>query len=343
MGAPRTPQGVLLVNLGTPDAPEPRAVRRYLREFLSDPRVLDMPAPARAALLYGVILPLRPRRAAAAYRKIWLPEGSPLRVHGCALRDALAKELPDAVGVELAMRYGRPSIRDALARLVEADAAQVIVVPLFPQSAAASTGSALACVYAEAARLGDTPPLAVLPAFYDDPGFVAATAAVARPALERFAPDFVLMSYHGLPERQVKRSDRSGNCLAAEDCCDTIGPRNRGCYRAQCFATSRALAEALGLEPARTATAFQSRLGRSPWLKPYTDLLLPDLFERGVRRLAVLCPTFVADCLETLEEIGIRARAQWREAGGEDLCLVPSLNAHPRWVEALAARIRAIG
>jgi len=334
-------EGVLLVNLGSPDAPTPRAVRRYLREFLGDPRVLDVPAPLRALALYGAILPRRPRRAAAAYQKIWTAEGSPLVSNGRALRDALQKELGGRFTVELAMRYGVPAIGPALDRLVAADVARIHVVPLFPQYASASTGSALGAVYREAGRRWNAPPLEVAEPFFAEPGFIGALAAVARELPEERWPDHLLISFHGLPERQVRKSDPSGaHCLAAEDCCAAIGPANRFCYRAQCHATARALAAALRLPDEHWTLSFQSRLGRTPWLKPYTDEVLPELRARGVERLAVACPSFVADCLETLEEIGIRARDQWRALGGEDLVLIPCLNAHPRWVEALAGWMR---
>ena len=185
------------------------------------------------------------------------------------------------------------------------------------------------------------PRLEVLGAFYDRPEFTAAWAEVARERLSSFRPDFVLFSYHGLPERQLARLDGGrGHCFATPGCCDTVGPANRDCYRAQCFASTRALAAELSLAPERLATSFQSRLGRTPWIKPYTDLLLPELAARGHRRLAVLCPAFVADCLETLEEIGIRAREQWRQLGGEELLLIPSLNAEPAWRRAIAGWIR---
>lgn len=334
-------RGVLLVNLGSPDAPTPRAVRRYLREFLGDPRVLDIPAVPRWLLLEGAILPFRPRRSAEAYDKIWTGEGSPLLVHGRALRDALRKELGDDWVVELAMRYGVPSIDAALDRLAAADAERITVVPLFPQYASASTGSALDAVYAAAAERHNVPPLTVLPSFYEEPGFIRAVAAVARELPEDRWPDHLLISFHGLPERQVRKSDTSGeHCFASEGCCDAIGPANRFCYRAQCAATARGVAKALGLGPEHWTMSFQSRLGRTPWIKPYTDEVLPELYERGVRRLAVVCPSFVADCLETLEEIGLRAHEQWTELGGEDLVLVPCVNAHPTWVESLAAWIR---
>jgi len=336
-----TRNGVLLVNLGSPDEPTTSAVRRYLREFLGDPRVLDMSGIGRALLLNLVILPFRPRRSAEAYAKVWTPEGSPLVVNGRALRDALRKVLGDDWAVELAMRYGAPSIERAVARLADADVERITVVPLFPQYASASTGSALEAVYCAAAERWNVPPLDILPSFYAEPGYIAALAAVARELPEAQRPDHVLISFHGLPERQIRKSDLSGaHCFASESCCDAIGPANRFCYRAQCAATARALAKALGLGPEHWTLSFQSRLGRTPWIQPYTDEVLPQLYERGFRRLAVVCPSFVADCLETLEEIGLRAREQWLALGGEELALIPCVNAHPAWVDVLAGWIR---
>jgi ferrochelatase len=337
-----TPRGVLLVNLGTPDSPSTRDVRRYLREFLSDPRVVDLPAPARFLLLRLVILPFRPRRSAEAYRAIWTEEGSPLMVHGVALRDAVARELGDGFRVELAMRYGRPSIAEGMARLREAGVEHVIALPLFPQYSAAASGSARARIMEEAARHWDVPSLQVLGDWYALPEFASVWGEVAGPSLAKFAPDFVLFSYHGLPERQVKRSDPSGSfCLASDSCCDRIGPQNARCYRAQCFATTRILVGALGLDPERATTAFQSRLGRDPWIRPYTDEVLGELARDGVKRLAILSPAFAADCLETLEELGIRGREQWLAAGGEDLLLVPCPNGHPAFARAVAGWIRS--
>jgi ferrochelatase len=331
------PLGVLLVNLGSPEAPTPRAVRRYLREFLGDPRVLDIPAVPRTLLLEGAILPTRPRASAAAYAKVWTPEGSPLLVHGRALRDALAARLGKGFAVELAMRYGVPAIPAALDRLAKADCRRILVLPLFPQYSSAATGSAIEAVYRAAGARWNTPPLDVIDSFYDDPGFVAALAAVAQELPDEQRPDHLLLSYHGLPERQIRKSDVSGaHCLATTGCCDAIGPANRFCYRAQCVATSRALAKALGVRDEDWTISFQSRLGRTPWIRPYTDEILPFLRDRGVRRLAVMCPSFVADCLETLEEIGMRGREQWLSLGGDELVLVPCLNAHPKWVEAVA-------
>jgi ferrochelatase len=333
--------GVLLVNLGTPDSPATRDVRRYLREFLGDPLVMDIPALPRWLILHCLILPFRPRRSAAAYQKIWTAEGSPLRVQGLRLRDGVARELGGGYAVELAMRYGEPSIRGALERLASAGIDRWVVLPLFPQYSAAATRSAVDKVTCELARAGNTAPTRVLGAFYDDAGFLAAFRDVARRHLDAFRPDHVLFSYHGLPERQVRAADASGvHCLASAACCDAVSEVNRDCYRAQCFATTRSLAQALGLGPREHSLSFQSRLGRTPWIQPYTDRVLAELAARGARRLAVVCPAFVADCLETLEEIAIRGREQWLGLGGDALELVPSLNAEPAWIEAVAAMVR---
>ncbi len=335
--------GVLLLNLGTPASPSVRDVRAYLREFLSDPRVLDLAAPLRWLLLHAVILPFRPRRSAAQYASIWRPEGSPLLVHGRALREGVAKTLGDGFCVELAMRYGEPGIAAALARLAAEDVARVVVLPLFPQYASSAGGSALERVMQLAAAEWNVPALVTLRDFHDQPGFIASFAAVAGPVLDAFRPDHVLFSYHGLPERHIRKSDPTRqHCLASDACCDAPVPANRACYRAQCAATTRALSAALRLPAGAHSMSFQSRLGGDPWIKPYTDRVLPELRRRGVSRVAVLCPAFVADCLETVEEIGIRARDQWRALGGEALQLVPSLNAHPVWVQAVAEIVRGL-
>jgi len=335
------PHGLLLVNLGTPDAPETGEVRRYLREFLFDPRVLDIPAPLRWALLELLILPTRPARSAEAYRKVWTEQGSPLLFHG----RALAAQVADALGprwvVELGMRYGNPSLASALDKLAAAGARTITLLPLYPQYASSSTGSTLERVHQLTGAAWNVPALRVVQPFFDHPAFLDAWVEVARPVLAQAQADHVLFSFHGLPERQVLKSDVSGkHCLQSAGCCDVSVPENRWCYRAQCFSTARSLAARLGLTAEGFTVSFQSRLGRTPWLKPYTDLLLPELVKQGVRRLAVLCPAFVADCLETLEEIGIRAEADFLRAGGESLTLVPSLNAHPAWVRALVQMVR---
>jgi ferrochelatase len=307
-----SPTGVLLLQLGTPDSTDVSDVRKYLREFLSDPRVLDIPAPARFLLLNGIILPFRPRRSAEAYEKIWTEDGSPLIIHTDALTEKVAARLGDDHRVAFGMRYQSPSIAEALGALVEAGCERLVILPLFPQYASASGGSAVARTLELIGEQWNVLDVATLGAFYDDPGYIAATAAVAQPVLEEFAPDHVLFSYHGLPEKQVRK----------------------------CYATTRALAAALDLPEDRFSTGFQSRLAGQKWIEPYTDYILPELFERGVRRLAVLTPSFTADCLETLEEIGIRGRDQWLELGGEELQLVPCVNSDDGWADAVAAMVR---
>jgi len=331
------PVGVLLINLGTPDSTAVSDVRRYLREFLSDPRVVDINPVGRWMLLNFVILPFRPRKSAEAYRAIWTDEGSPLLVYEQALAERVQHALGPSFHVELAMRYGNPSIPDAVDRLMAMDPERIIVVPLFPQYSSAATGSAIDRALEVIGKQWNVPPVETIPAFYDDPGFIDSFAQVARPLLRDFQADHVVFSYHGVPERQVTKSDPTGaHCLASPDCCKVDVPANRYCYRAHCVRTSDRLIEALDLDPEKTSTTFQSRLGRTPWIKPYTDEALTEMARAGVKRVAVLCPAFVADCLETLEEIGIRAKEDWQAEGGEDLLMVPSLNAHPRWVRTIA-------
>lgn len=336
--------GLLLVNLGTPDGPDTASVRRYLAEFLADGRVLDIPAIPRYLLLYGAILPFRPARSARAYQKVWDPvRGSPLLRHSEDLRDAVSAELGQGWRVALGMRYGRPHLEAAMRSLEEQGCTRIIVMPLYPQYASSSTGSTLEHLFQAAAGRPAVPNLSVVPEFYDHPGFIGAVAEIARPELAAFQPDHVLMSYHGLPERQVQATQvgGGGHCLVKDDCCAQIGPINSRCYKAQATATTRALTAALGLRPEQVSMSFQSRLGRIPWIRPYTDERLPELYAAGHKRLAVLCPSFVADCLETLEEIGMAARDQYAALGGE-LRLIPCVNSHPTWVRAVAERARAV-
>ncbi len=334
-------KGLLLVNLGTPDAPETGAVRRYLREFLSDARVLDINPVGRWLLLNAIILPFRSPKSAHAYRTIWMKEGSPLMVHSRALEAAVAQRLAGEYEVELAMRYGNPSLPDAVARLRKRGVTDFTVMPLYPQEAPSSSGSSLARTYEVLSEPWDVPNMRAVPAFHDHPAFLGAFVEVARPAISELRADHVLFSFHGVPERHVRKSDPSGKyCLASGGCCDVLTDANRHCYRAQCFATARGLARGLGLAPDGWSVSFQSRLGRTPWVKPYTDVVLPELAARGVKRLAVMCPAFVADCLETVEEVAIRGREQFLASGGEELTLVPSLNAHPAWVDGVVRLVR---
>ncbi len=334
-----SPTGILLVNLGTPDAPESGPVRRYLREFLTDPRVIDIPAPLRYGLVNGIIAPFRAPKSAAAYREVWTDRGSPLLMHGRDLASAIDERF-DHAHVRLAMRYGNPSIASGLAELKSLGCDRLVVVPLYPHYASSSTGSTLEKVYAEAGKLWNAPFIDALEPFYDHPAYIEAFRAVGQPVLEDVQPDHVLFSYHGLPERHCRKSDDTGaHCFASPDCCATLVQANRNCYRAQCMATSRALTAALGLTEANSSTAFQSRLGRDPWIKPYTDEVVVKLAKAGAKRVAVFCPAFVADCLETIEEIGMRARDDFKEHGGERLELVPSLNASPAWIDGLAGML----
>lgn len=334
--------GILLVNLGTPDAPHAPEVRRYLREFLGDPRVIDMNPIGRFLLLNLIILPFRPAKSAEAYEKIWTPEGSPLLVHGRALTAGIVAAFPEHP-VVLAMRYGNPSLDAGLETLRAAGCDRLLVVPLYPQYAASTTGSTLEAVYQHVAPRWNTPFVSVVPPFYDDPAYLESVAAQGRGILNELRPDHVLFSFHGLPERQIRKSDETGkHCLESATCCASIGDANRNCYRAQCYATARGTAARLGLgaEGEAYTVAFQSRLGKVPWIRPYTDEMLHTLAGRGVKRLAVFCPAFVSDCLETLEEIGMRAVESFRAAGGEQLVLVPSVNASQPWIDALAGLIR---
>lgn len=329
--------GLLLINLGTPDSPRTADVRRYLREFLSDPRVLDIPALQRFLVLNLFILPFRPKKSAAAYRLIWTHEGSPLLLNTQELVQRVQERLGPSVLVELGMRYQNPSIAAALARFKAAHIDRIVVLPLFPQYSSAAWGSAVEKLFAEAGKLWNTPHLQILPPFYDHAGFLDAFADVARQALADMNPDHYILSFHGLPERHVKKSDESGgrHCLLSDTCCDSIVSANRNCYRAQCYSTARGIATRLGLGTDEYTVTFQSRLGRQPWIRPYTDLVITDLADQGIRRLAVLSPAFVADCLETLEEIAIRGAADFRTHGGEELRLVPSLNSTKPWVDAV--------
>ena len=338
--ATRAPIGVLLLNLGTPASPAVPDVRRYLREFLGDPKVLTMPSVIRRLVLNLWILPFRPRKTARAYAKIWLEEGSPLMVHGRGLRDAVATELGKGFHVELAMRYQTPDIGTALKRMDEAKVQKIVALPLFPQYSEASTGSSLSRLEEENEKLGGRFQISTLDDFYDEPGFIHAQAETIRPLL--CSPphnSHVLFSYHGLPESQIRRNP---GCLEDASCCEQTQGASRRCYRAQCFATTRALATALDLEDGTFSTAFQSRMGPVAWIKPYTDALLPDLIRRDVRDLVVACPAFTADCLETVEEVGIRLTKSWQELGGKSLSLAPCVNASPSWSRAVGEWVREI-
>jgi len=332
-------QGVLLINLGSPDSPSVPDVRKYLAEFLMDGRVLDAPWLIRTAVVYGTILPFRPQQSAHAYRSIWMPEGSPLIVTSRNVHRQLQERM-GSVPVELAMRYRNPSIESAVSSLRGRGVEDLLVVPLFPQYAMSSFETAAVRAREVAAKIAPGIRVRVVPPFYADPGYIRALVASAAPALDA-GYDHLLFSFHGLPERHLRKSDPTGcHCLTAYNCCEQPSPARETCYRAQCFATVRAFVSEAGVENCKYSAAFQSRLGRDPWLKPYTDFELERLAQSGVRKLVVICPAFVSDCLETLEEIAMRGRETFIGAGGKEFTLIPCLNEHPRWLEALEAIVR---
>ena len=335
--------GILLINLGSPDHPDTPSVRRYLQQFLMDWRVIDIPYVLRWLLVYGPISILRSPKSAEAYRQVWTKGGSPLLVESYRLAKRVGELLGGSYNVKLAMRYGKPSIESVVKTMLAEGVEEIRVLPLYPQYAGASTASSVEEVYRVLNKEITFPAVKVLPDFYDHPGFIAAFAEVTQKFLDKtqFHPDHILFSYHGLPEHQMRNGDRSGShCLKKENCCATITEVNRLCYRAQCFQTTFALQAALGRTSENSSLSFQSRLGRRPWIQPYTDLELPILRQQGVKRLAVMCPAFVADCLETLEEIAIRAAEDWKELGGEALILVPSLNSEESWCLAVADMVK---
>jgi ferrochelatase len=343
--APQSTIGLLLVNLGSPEAPTPEAVSPYLREFLMDPDVIDIPGILRWPLVHWLIVPRRAEESARLYEKIWTDEGSPLLVHSrafaAAINDALRGE--DDLHISLGMRYGSPGIRSALERLPLDRLERLIVFPLYPQYAQSSTLTVqkkVLEVLKSLPRPGPTPEW--IEPFYCDRRYIAAVGEVSARALAGFDPDLSLFSFHGVPERHLRRLHKV--CLSEKYCCNRITPANRNCYRAQCFATAQGIAAELGIGRDQYRIAFQSRLGRTPWIQPFTDHVIQELPSRGVRRLAVFCPSFVADCLETLDEIENRERERFLAAGGRELRLIPSLNAEPVWVKAAASIVRdAIG
>lgn len=333
-------QGVLLLNLGTPDSPAVADVRRYLAEFLADRRVIDIHPVARWLLLHGIILRFRPRRSAAAYAEVWTEQGSPLLVHGRALTEAVQARLQGQAEVRLAMRYGNPSIAEALDAFAVQGIDRVAVLPLFPQYSSATTGSAMEACGDAALQRWNVPVLQFIGEHPQDPGYINALAETLRPALDK-STDRVVLSFHGLPERHIRRGDPSaGHCLADADCCASLGAVNRRCYRAQCFATARALQAAVGLPDESVVVCFQSRLGRTPWIGPDTEAVLAELGAAKLGRVVVMVPSFVADCLETLEEIALRGRDVFTGAGGGEFELLPCLNASLAWVDAVEGLLR---
>ncbi len=330
---------VLLVNLGSPDSTSVKDVRRYLREFLSDDRVLDTAKPIQQFVLNCFILPFRPKQSAEAYSSIWQPEGSPLIITSKNLQKLLQAKVEPTV--ELAMRYGKPSIPDAISRIKAANTKRLFLVPLYPHYAMSSFETVVVKVMEEVAAQCPDLEVATLQPFYDDPAYIEALYQSAEPYLKDDY-DHLLFSYHGIPERHLRKADSSkAHCTIVPDCCSVCSPVHSTCYRAQTLATTRAFVKRAGIADDKHSVSFQSRLGREPWLQPYTDQTIAKLAKQGKKRLVVMMPAFVSDCLETLEEIAEEGKEIFEEAGGEHFTAVPCMNEHPAWIQFLADKTQA--
>lgn len=333
-------RAVLLVNLGSPASTDVGDVRNYLREFLGDERVLDLPKPLRWALLEGIILRTRPKKSAHAYAQIWTDQGSPLIVTSESVRSKLAAALGPAVPVYLAMRYGQPAISSVIAQIARDGITEVLLFPQYPHYAMSSWETVVVKVMAEVARLAPQLRVTTVQPFFADADYIEALYAVSAPFFAQ-PHDHILFSYHGIPERHLRKADSSrAHCTLVPDCCTTCSPAHSTCYKAQCLATTRALAARAGLPPDRYTISFQSRLAGEPWLSPFTDHVLAELPAKGVKNLLLLCPAFITDCLETLEEIQQEGRDTFIEAGGESFQQIPCLNDHSAFIDFLAKRVQ---
>ncbi|HEX2606132.1 MAG TPA: ferrochelatase [Flavisolibacter sp.] len=332
-------RAVVLMNLGSPDSTEVKDVKRYLDEFLMDERVIDKPWLLRALLVKGIIVPLRAPKSAEAYKTIWTEKGSPLIVISKQLQQALKKEIEEPVAI--AMRYGNPTPKAAFDELVEKnpDLEEVIAVPLYPHYAMSSFETAVEYAKEQHTKGGYRFKLSMVKPFYDNEEYLAALCDSIQPHLQQ-EYDQILFSYHGIPERHILKSDITGShCLKSPDCCDVPSKAHDYCYRHQCWTTTKLVTERLQIPKEKWGFSFQSRLGRDPWLKPYTAVRLAELPKEGVKKIVVVCPAFVSDCLETIEEMGEEGREIFLHAGGESFTLIPCLNVHPMWVSALAKLI----
>jgi len=328
---------VLWVNLGSPDSPSVSDVRRYLAEFLMDPCVIDVPWVLRALIVYLTILPSRPTESAEAYDSIWTEDGSPLLVNSYRFFEAEKTRAPE-MSHYLAMRYANPSILSVVKKIKEdhPDLHRLVVVPLYPQYAMSSTKTVELEVQKSVKRVFGTLDVQVVAPFYADKGYQSALVQSIKPYVSDI--EHLLVSYHGLPERHLVKTDPTGSwCLSRPDCCEVPHEAHHTCYRHQCFKATSLFLDALKLDPSRVTVAFQSRLGKDPWLRPFTDESLVELAKSGVKKLHVVCPAFVSDCLETLEEIKVRGRETFIEAGGQELVYIPCLNDSEAWVEAAVA------
>ena len=328
-------KGILLVNLGTPDSPSVSDVRRYLDEFLMDGRVIDIKPIPRNLLVRGAIVPFRAPQSAKIYKEIWTEEGSPLLLYGLQNKEQLQKSLGDDYVVALGMRYKNPSIQSALNELKAQNVKSIQVIALFPQYASATTGSVHQKVMEIVSKWQTIPEISFVNSYHNNPEMIDIYAENGRKhGIENF--DHVLFSFHGLPQRQLLKADESkSHCLKSSTCCQSLNDKNFYCYSAQCFDTARLIANNLGLTPDQYTVSFQSRLGKEPWIEPFTSAVIKQKAKEGKKRILVFCPAFVADCLETLYEIAIEYQEEFVEAGGEKIQLVESLNDNPRWIEVL--------
>jgi ferrochelatase len=331
--------GILLVNLGTPDAPTRSAVYRYLQQFLLDARVIDINPIARNLLVRGIIAPFRSGKSAKAYQELWTEQGSPLKYYG----ERLASQLQDLLGhsyqVELAMRYQNPSLESAIQKLMQARVRKIKVFSLFPQYASATVGSVHEEVMRILSKQQIIPEVEFINSYPTWKPMIELFAANAQ-KFDLSSYDHILFSYHGLPQRQLRKADAFNHCLQVQDCCKTLTPTNQFCYSAQCYATTQAIATQLQISENQYTVCFQSRLGSDPWTQPYTVKVIEALAQKGAKRILVFCPAFTADCLETTIEIGEEYKEDFLKWGGEQLDLVESLNDSPAWAQALANRLR---
>jgi protoporphyrin/coproporphyrin ferrochelatase len=328
-------RAILLMNLGSPDSTSTPDVHRYLMEFLMDGRVIDYPYLFRRILVGGIIVPFRAAKSAEAYKTIWTPEGSPLIVLTRQLQQALQGRVKEPV--EIAMRYGHPSMEEAYERLLKKvpDLEELIAIPLYPHYAMASYETAVEYAKEVHRRKKYTFSLNFISPFYNEPAYLRALTGHIRPYLAA-EYDHILFSYHGVPARHIKKTDVTGcHCLQSAACCETPSPAHARCYRHQCFTTTREVVRLLAIPEGKYSNSFQSRLGKG-WLEPFTDIRLEEMPKEGIKKLLILCPAFVSDCLETLEEIAIRGKETFMGAGGEAYTMIPCLNADPLWVDALA-------
>jgi len=326
--------GVLLVNLGTPDHYTVSDVRKYLREFLMDGRVIDIPFLKRWLLVNLIIAPFRAPKSAIVYEKLWTDNGSPLLYYGIEVEKKLQILLGDDFIVKLGMRYQKPSIKSALDNIRSHNVSSIIVFPLFPQYASATTGSIHQEIMEIMKDQENIPELKFINNFCNYKPFIKAFADIARNTLKGQTYDMLLFSYHGLPERQVLKASVNGFCNLGE-CCSVYGIHNQFCYRAQCFETTRLLAEELDIPVNKYQVVFQSRLGKSPWIQPYADEVIRLLPSRGIKKVAVMMPSFVADCLETTVEVGMEFKEIFEKAGGEKWIFIESLNDSELWIKVI--------